>query len=708
MSLDLTFRQKLIRIACSASVCGLSFSFVIGEVVDREAKLLRSWSVDPALIPVSYLPTKPLVAALIQLEGNAWRDGLVAANSLSTPSGTPVLVSADTLKLNSAAPAKSPIYKEPVAAKEIPLEAAEVEKLLVSIHAVTAKLSEPSVARNSRNVGGPEVSKSIEPKLVPPIGPTKRTIPREAMAASPKHQPPSIGGSWPLQGRILSSTAHETEDGHYEVGLFSKIDPDNKPVDFPQPQQILPEGQTSFRLDVPAHIERGFLFAEFVSKKTGKRTLISPSVNPWVKGSRQVAELYFRAEDKVASVAAAMTKTTKEAPQGVWRVRGTVSTMFASGRAGIAQQDVVVKVRGRKEATRTDVSGNFSLELPKMKGTLYLEVLKAGYHPSIVSVSAEETRPLKIEIASRHAIEQISQRLGASQGSTRGIFLGRALNVDGSGIRGMTAQLSLKADGPFYFDESGVATRDARSTTGNGSFLFLNVESGTGYLETALNGEAIAPLQVSIVDGAELIQKSLTPNAGTLKGRIFNPVETGGKLTPVSGARVRIDGASEWVTSDSYGAFSIGPLKWFRGERIALEVSAEKFNNHRYLVSADRAGRSLNLFAFPALYINRLARSMDIDFDSYAGLVIGKVDGPGLRMDALADHSLVNNAKDYYFDSKGRLRGSHEMTDPKFGTYIIFNVPKGRTILQGNDSSGVLRYSDAIFTNPASINIQMD
>jgi len=57
---------------------------------------------------------------------------------------------------------------------------------------------------------------------------------------------------------------------------------------------------------------------------------------------------------------------------------------------------------------------------------------------------------------------------------------------------------------------------------------------------------------------------------------------------------------------------------------------------------------------------------------------------------------------------EGRLRGSHEMTDPRFGTYLIFNVPKGRTILQGNDSAGVMRYSQALYSNPSSINIDME
>jgi hypothetical protein len=122
----------------------------------------------------------------------------------------------------------------------------------------------------------------------------------------------------------------------------------------------------------------------------------------------------------------------------------------------------------------------------------------------------------------------------------------------------------------------------------------------------------------------------------------------------------------------------------------------------------DEKKDALNLFAFPANYLARLGASMDLDIDPYAGIVMGKVSNISVRIDAMADHSAVNSARDFYFDAMGKLKGSHSMTDPRFGTYVIFNVPKGRTLLQGNDSNGVLRYSDSVISSPASISIIMD
>jgi hypothetical protein len=342
-----------------------------------------------------------------------------------------------------------------------------------------------------------------------------------------------------------------------------------------------------------------------------------------------------------------------------------------------------------------------------MVGTVYLEFLKAGYHPSLVAVATDgKSQAINVEIGSRDAIESIARRLGIRQSSNRGVFLGKAA-VSGEAVRGLSVQMSTKAEGPFYFGDNGAPSAQHKATTGDGRFIFFNVEPGTGFVESALNGEPIAPFVLSTVEGGELVTKVLTPTSGSIRGRLFNPVADRGGLQPVTGARVRIEGSADWANTDSYGAFSLGPARWMSGERLALEFSAEKFSNHRYLLSPGQK-KELNLYAFPAAYLAKLGRSMDVEVDPYSGIVIGKVSGPSVRIDAMADHSTVNAARDFYFDASGKLRGSHAMTDPAFGTYVIFNVPKGRTLLQGNDGKGVLRYSDSVISSPASISVIME
>lgn len=752
MTLDVTIRQKLVRVFSSAAVCGLSISFIVGEAVDHKAREISQWSVDAKLLPVAYLPLTPIARSLEAITAEKIEAAILASNS---PEVAPVVEQApifqDSLRTILAAPLDTPpkparklspaqsIYKNAEAVltaklkPEPELDSKDVEKVLMSIHSATTELSRP-IAKKQVSVA----SGSIVIKSLPDVGSAEQAGPTQEMVIptgtesepAPERELATAGdevvfGSssmeaaapapisrdekeWTIRGRITAGFTL-LEPGHYEVSLFSKIDQDGVPVGFPLAQKILPSGISDFQLKVPAKVDGGYLYGEYIVTQTGKRSWIAPPVNPWARNDRQFADLVFKREDSITTVASSAMLATKDSNRDTWRISGSVSTLFAKEGTSIPQEDVVVKVRGRKDSARTDKAGAFSLEIPKVKGTVFLELLKAGYHPTLIAVPANsDVQNVKVELASRDAIEQIARRMGTHQLSTKGVFIGRAMSADGIAIKGFSAQVSSKTEGPFYFNEEGFPSTEQKATSSDGRFLFLNVEPGTGFVDTSLNGEALAPFLLSTVEGGELVVKTLTPVSGSIKGRLFNPVSAAGKLLPVGGARIRVEGATEWSNSDSYGAFSVGPMRWIKGEKISLEFSAEKYNNHRYIMSPDDKKGSLNLFAFPAMYLGRLAASMDVDLDQYSGIVMGKVSQLSVRIDALADHSVVNSAKDFYFDAKGKLRGSHTMTDPKFGTYVIFNVPKGRTLLQGNDAAGVLRYSDAVVSSPASISIIME
>lgn len=751
MPLDVTIRQKLVRVISGAAICGLSLSFIIGEAVDAKAKQIHSWALDPAILPTDFLPLNPSQNALVQFTPESLGNKLVSLNSspvtetaetvaganaifqdsLRTILAAPIAVEPEAKKeiqaiapTGKSAPQPKPALRA-VAAQPEKLPIQDVERVLLSIHDTTAVLTRPA-AKRLEDSGAVAVG-GIIVKALPSAGskepareavvPTQAgrvissdeviegdTATTTASLVASDASAPHAGEQWLIRGRVVAEG--KTEAGHFEVGLFSKIDQDGVPVDFPIVQQILPAGQTEFSLKVPGKLERGFLYGEFVATKSGKRTWIAPPVNPWQRSERQFAELVMPVEDKVSTVAAASAFVAADRKE-TFLIKGTVGTQFAS--KPILQEDVVVKVRGRKESARTDKNGAFRLEIPRVTGIVFLEFLKAGYHPSLVAVpSSENGRVVNVEIASRDAVDQIARRMGVRQITSKGVFFGKAVSKEGEALKGLGLSMNTKADGPFYFGENGVPTSGLKATTADGRFLFFNVEPGTGFVDSNLNGEPIAPFVLSTVEGGEFVAKTLSPLSGSIKGRLFNPVSTRGHLSPVAGARLRIEGSADWSNTDSYGAFSIGPMKWMKGERVSIEFSASKYNNHRYLMVPEERKDTLNLFAFPASYLARLGASMDIDIDSYAGIVMGKVSNLSVRIDAMADHSAVNSARDFYFDATGKLRGSHSMTDPRFGTYVIFNVPKGRTLLQGNDGDGTLRYSDSVISSPASISIIMD
>jgi hypothetical protein len=739
---DAAFTQKLVRIISSAAICGMSFSFIIGEAVDQKAKDIQSWAAEPRFIPLSYLPLQPLAKSLEGISFSQIGASVLAANTQTgKAAAAPVVASSsykDTLRMVLAAPALPPMSKEamepppPRAEVSLPakggapvaeawpqeeIRSSDIEAVMFSIHQATSQLSgrvrTPSLARGAAISSKSAGKKTSAPEAVIPKGGDEIILADN----SPAPPPPSMGmlattgttlgkasEGWIIRGRVIADS-ESSKSGHYEVGLFAKVDQDAVPVGYPIAQQILPAGKMDFELKIPAGIERGFLYGEFVQKGSGKRIWIAPPVNPWQKGDRQMAELRMDPQDKISSVSAAATAPVESDTK--W-IKGSVTTYFEPARAPIAQEDVVVKVRGRKESARTTKSGEFQLAVPRWKGPLQLEFLKAGYQPAVVTVRPNQSSPVKIQLASRDAVEQIASRLGIRQISTKGVFLGKFVDADGRAIKGATVQMGVHADGPFYFREDGQPAAERKSTSADGRFLFFNVDAGTGFVESSVGGESVAPFLVSTVEGGELVSKTLEVQSGTLAGRLFNPVGEKGRLIPIGGARLRIEGDTDFITTDALGAFSFGPARWIKGERISLDLSVEKYNNHRYLLEPKLKDGALNLFAFPATYMGRLARSMDIDLDSNSGIVLGRVSGMRVRIDALAEHATVNPAKDFYFDAQGKLRGSHSATDPKFGTYVVFNVPRGSVLIHGQDGNGVLRYSGSVVSSPAAISVLMD
>jgi hypothetical protein len=535
------------------------------------------------------------------------------------------------------------------------------------------------------------------------------------------HVPAS--SEWTLRGHVLPGAAEE--HGHYEVGLFTVLGADGLPVGYPLVQAILPAGRTAFRLKVPARLARAYLFAEFVEDASGHRRWIVPTANPWTSATPQPAELFLRVDAvhshfaspspapmpaktsstslPAASPAPVPAPTPSAAGAPGFLVRGSVGTMFSA--SPIPQAGVTVRVRGRKEMVLTSSRGEFVLPLPELRGRIALEFLKDGYQAEVISVNAANNQPVHVDLAARSALQQMAQHLGLAQGDTLGVVLGRALDEKGAPLPGLSATLSRKAEGPFYFDEPGVPSRELRATSSDGRFLFLNVEAGAGFLETEVNGEALAPVRVSTAEGGELLLKEVIPLSGTLAGHIYEAVKKGGPA-PLVGARVRIEGMTEWTTSDSLGAFRLGPFRWSRGERVSLMFSAANYQNHRYQISPGESDH--HLYAFPAHYLEKLAESHDVGIDPFMGVVIGRALGPSVRIDALSDEPGPNPVRDFYFDANGRMRPAPAMTDPRFGTYMLFNLPAGHANLFGSDADGMLRFGRDVFAGPSVVSVEVD
>ncbi len=650
-----TFREKVIRVAASAAVCGLSASFIAGEIIASGSGPQIRWAPLSAVLPESFPVVEPAKEFALAMERfEIAPESTVVA--LATPASDIVTISQIML-----AEAKLPPPVEDAA------PAPEIRAEIQKVHEAAAKVAKATVIdKVSVKAAAPEDAAVVEQKVEV----------RDEIA-----------------GRLILGSG-EMEPGHFEIGLFEQVDAKGAPVGFPLVQQILKKGQQEFSIKRPRLDKPAYLFAQFFPDDVnGKEEFFGFSGNP-INPDAQVAkshDLYISGGKK----------TVAKVPGVV--VRGKVTAMFAKGGEA-KMSDAVVRLRGTNHSATTNSSGEFELKIPGYKGTALLEVIKSGFFPSIVELAGDQReieRP--IEIVSRDAIDQMATSLGIRQQRTKGIFLL-------SGPAQSTYQMSLKAEGPYYYSADAHPMAGLKQTSSDGRAIYFNVEPGVGTVEATVRGDVLAPAAMSVVEGGGLTAQRVVAVDGKVKGRVYNPVAGAGGMKAMAGLRVRVEGSTEWAVTDSTGAFELPQIRWLKDSTVMIEVSSDKIYHHRYLVRLGQTKQSdLSLFVFPQDYISRLANSVEIPLDAYNGMILGGVGkGSALRMDGLADHSEVNNSRDFYFDEKGMLRGGAARTNPAFGTFVVFNVPRGRTLLQGLDASGAMKYSAVTYASPSVVTVVLE
>lgn len=561
------------------------------------------------------------------------------------------------------------------------------------------------------NEFGSEPMVATEPPAGSASGSTE-TLATTAAAAVNASKMPAAG-----KIRIAGTLSAEAESfpGHFEVGFYRAIGSNGIPVGAPSPQAILQIQQRQFVLEVP-RAAKGFLFARYIGSESGK------SIREW-HGYPQLIDLADLVGEQIAlqipinrATYLAGVKSSSEKKENIVTVRGRVLAMFAKGNA-VAVGDTVIRARGTTAETRSAADGSFALELRGFEGKLVLEYLRGGFAPVIEEVEVDKGKNIldlaPTEIPSLANLQKLAQSVGVRMVSASSILiLGMQGRYSNSGIPGASVELNLKGEGPFYFSDKGLPQAALKSTTMDGRAIYFNVSAGVATLESYVLGEPLAPTMISALGAGEVQFKRVAlPDRETkVTGRVLDPVSNPiGAPLPIAGARVRIVGSDRWTETDSLGAFELPQSRFAKNSDIVLEMSRRGFYNHRFVIrnkSLRREQEDLTLYAFPQIYLNRLAKSVDVQLDPNKGMIIGSVGhSERLRIDTLLDHSDNNEARDFYFDAHNLIQGTHAYTEPGFGTYAIFNVSPGRALIHGYGTNGVLRYGDLSFISASTISI---
>lgn len=510
-----------------------------------------------------------------------------------------------------------------------------------------------------------------------------------------------------IQGRLLGDL--KNYPGHFEIGIYNKIGSDGYPVGAPISWIILPHARTEFRIRLPnsVDIQPKFLFASYF--ENSKKTWIgnpANAINPMKQNA--VVDLLLPTKDQLTSKSAAEVKAANTIERK--ELKGVLRTMFAENKNFVV--GARVRIRGTKISAATNANGEFALDIAGMRGSFLIEVNKAGYLPAIFEINTKDgISTYQFELASKELIEKMALSVGLRQSEAEGTLILKIKNATDQGLNGYSANLSLKASGPFFFNDAGFPVRgyQNRATNNDGRMIFFNVQPGMGSLEIFSEGtDNITPTTLSQISGGELIYKEMEPIGGVLSGKVFDATKKGAP-SPIIGARVRIEGSNEWAQTGPNGEFRLPQRRFLRRESVQLEVIKDGFYAHSFRIAvgnSERLETSKNLFMFPTPYINNLARRADVEIDSQLGIIFGATGkNSSVRIDTLADQSTNNETQDFYFDDKQNLKGSHSFTDEKFGTFLLFNVPNGRNIIHGYNGFGELKYGSLVYVNPATVNV---
>ena len=567
-----------------------------------------------------------------------------------------------------------------------------------------SKINSRDVASHTKGTAGYLLS-TVTPKKTPlredKIRVAVSSIERETSKQPLKH-------FVTIKGLINFPIDMPPESGHFEVGFYEGISRVGEPIGPPIVQSILTHGKVDFALDIPFGAE-GYLFAFYSGDEYSKSWFGYPEK---LFSHTGVKEIYVQIPIGDGLAIAAANLNNKKILQG------RVNKMFYSEEEGPSLNAVMVRIRGTKISTQTNSRGQFELPIPNIKGSILLEFLKLGYSPRVEKVSiVQNTKVFSLakpmELMRVENIHKMATLVGVKQDLNRSILIVKSTGKDRSaGLPGISMQLSLEAEGPYYFSEKGELDNRMESTSFDGRAVFFNVKKGVGFLESFILGEDTVPTIISSLGNMELIHKNLSFSNQKIHGKLLNPIKLTkeGVPSPIIGARVKISGSSQWTETDLFGYFELPNSFYVRGSKIILEFSTANYYKHRYQLEVPDVDtkklNSITLYAFPIDYINNMANSVNIKLNPNTGIIIGQASkGKSLQINTLLDHSTTNESMDFYFDKNQNIQNSHAFTNRKYGTYAVFNIAAGRGVIQGHDRSGTLSYADVLHLSPSTVTV---
>ena len=363
-----------------------------------------------------------------------------------------------------------------------------------------------------------------------------------------------------------------------------------------------------------------------------------------------------------------------------------------------------VHLVGTEFTSRADATGHVTIRDMPAQARFFavIDDPSGKIRPAIAELrtgDAGQSGVLRIKAMRNFTFDALAEVSGSPQQAGLGSYCGSVVDRDQSGAltSGISVQLDVAADGPFYFNNYGFLDRTLNATGPDGRFCYFNVAPGPMALTIYLDQALVATLPVASFPGRH-VEETLTLSAEV---KLTTRLATMGSAHEQLGSDVRV--ANSYKTIDAIDLIPLGtqdPMMQLgfgvlqtsdgmlpRAGRLWTFAQAAEFEPTVYAYSATAGNHVTPLI--PRGFVEDMSLYAQVTHNPELGVVLVEygtppsVAGEGISL-KLVDPEGNDSGDGWYF------------ADAPTTKAIFFNVPAGAYSLLVETSDGYWLGSDTV------------
>jgi len=301
--------------------------------------------------------------------------------------------------------------------------------------------------------------------------------------------------------------------------------------------------------------------------------------------------------------------------------------------------------------------------------------------------------------------------VGQVQNANLGALCGRVENlVNGRNVpqAGITAQIDVRAAGPFYFTQFGFLDATGKGTGADGKFCYFNVEPGPVLLHLSSGSQLVFSAVSSVFAGKfvdenfQLVQstgvETRIVSAATAAEQRGNDKLVANSFKPVDFINLMPLGTGESMHYDDEGKLTWGKGGVVHGGRVWAAIQASEFEQTLHGLNVDEDAEEQVTSLLPRGFLEDMAEQASVSIDSSLGSVVvdyGALSGQG---QSLTNVRLVN-------ETDHDIGEGFYYADQPITKAVFFNVPPGKYQLMVETADHYWLAAETLFVYDETITV---